>query len=56
MNRVTLATFLAAVAVLVAALLTGNTLVSGGSGVVMLVGVIYSYVVTLREIERSHGE
>ena len=56
MSKVTLTIFLVAVAVLVIALLTRSTALGGGSGVVMLVGLIYSYVVTLRDLERRDRE
>ncbi len=53
MSNTTLGIFLAAVALLFVALVTGNTFVAGGSGLVLLVGVIYAYVVTRRDEERA---
>jgi hypothetical protein len=53
MSNTTLGIFLGAVALLFMALLVGNTFVAGGSGLVLLVGVIYAYVVTRRDEERA---
>ncbi len=53
MSNTTLGIFLGAVALLFLALLAGNTFIAAGSGLVMLVGVIYAYVVTRRDEERT---
>ncbi|MEO5705755.1 MAG: hypothetical protein ABIT10_13325 [Alteraurantiacibacter sp.] len=53
MSNTTLGIFLGSVALLFMALLVGNTFVAGGSGLVLLVGVIYAYVVTRRDEERG---
>lgn len=53
MSKTTLGIFIASVAMLFAALLVDNTFIAGGSGLVMLVGVIYAYVVTRRDEERA---
>jgi len=55
MSRTTLGIFIATVAMLFVALLMDNTFIAGGSGLVMLVGVIYAYVVTRRDEERAAG-
>lgn len=55
MSKTTLGIFLASVAMLFIALLVNSTFVAGGSGLVMLVGVIYAYVVTRRDEERAAG-
>lgn len=56
MTKTTLAIFLASVALLFVALLVDNTFIAGGSGLVLLVGVIYSYVVTRRDEERTGAQ
>lgn len=53
MSKTTLGIFLASIALLMVALLVDNTFVAGGSGLVLLVAVIYAYVVTRRDEERA---
>lgn len=53
MSRTTFGIFIASVAMLIVALLADNTFIAGGSGLVLLVGVIYAYVVTRRDEERA---
>jgi preprotein translocase subunit SecY len=53
MSRTTFGIFIASVAMLFVALLADNTFIAGGSGLVLLVGVIYAYVVTRRDEERA---
>jgi len=53
MSNTILGIFLSAVMLLFVALLVDNTLIAGGSGLVLLVGIIYSYVVTRRDEERD---
>lgn len=53
MSKTTLGIFVASVALLFVALLADNTFIAGGSGLVMLVGVIYAYVITRRDEERA---
>jgi preprotein translocase subunit SecY len=53
MSRTTFGIFIASVVMLFVALLADNTFIAGGSGLVLLVGVIYAYVVTRRDEERA---
>ena len=53
MTPVTKGIFLVAVALLVLAALLQMPIAAGGGAVIMLVGLIYAFVVTTRDIERS---
>jgi len=53
MSNTILGIFLSAVMLLFVALLVDNTLIAGGSGLVLPGGIIYSYVVTRRDEERD---
>ncbi len=44
---------IAAVTLIVIATLFNSTFVAGGSGLVLLVGLVYAYVVSKREVERG---
>ena len=46
-------TLIAAVLLILVATLFNSAFVAGGSGLVLLVGLIYAYVVSQREVERG---
>lgn len=46
-------TLIAAVMLIIIATLVDSTFVAGGSGLVLLVGLAYAYVVSKREVERG---
>jgi drug/metabolite transporter superfamily protein YnfA len=49
----TLGILFAAIALIIISVAFGANFVAGGGGVVLTVGLIYSFVVTKREIERG---
>ena len=51
MSKVSLGTLLAAVALVVLAVVFDVPFMRGGSGVILLVGLIYAYTVAQREVE-----
>lgn len=51
MSKISLAIFLAAVALIVLAVALEMPFVGGGGGMLLLVGIIYAYVVTKRDAE-----
>ena len=53
MSKTTLSILFAAIALIVTSVAFGATFVAGGGGIVLTVGLIYSFVVTKREIERG---
>lgn len=55
MSKTTQATLIAAVLLIVIATIFNSTFVAGGSGVVLLVGIAYAYVVSKRETERGEA-
>ncbi len=55
MSKTILATMLLAVLLIVIAVIADSTFVAGGSGVVLMVGIIYSYVVAKRDADRGVG-
>lgn len=48
-------TLVAAVMLIIIATLLDSTFVAGGSGVVLMVGLLYAFVVNKRDIERSES-
>lgn len=56
MSRTTQTIFLAAVVLLVLAVINHMRFVAGGSGLVLLVGLIYAYVVSRRDEERKQAQ
>ena len=55
MSKTILGTLVAAVLLIVIATIFGSVIVAGGSGVVLMVGLIYAYVVSKRDIERGEA-
>ncbi|MEO9463371.1 MAG: hypothetical protein ABJ242_11640 [Marinomonas sp.] len=55
MSKTILATMLIAVLLIIVAVIADSTFVAGGSGVVLMVGIVYSYVVAKRDAERGAG-
>ncbi|MFN2100061.1 hypothetical protein [Altererythrobacter sp. MF3-039] len=55
MSKITLFILIATVVLIIAAVLTDSAFVAGGSGVVLLVGLAYAYVVSKREAERQES-
>jgi len=53
MTKITQGIFLVAVALLVLSAVFKAPVAAGGGAVVMLVGLIYAFVVTKRDVERS---
>ena len=53
MSKTILATLLAAVLLIVIATVFKSTFVAGSTGLVLMVGLIYSYVVAKRDAERG---
>lgn len=53
MTPITKGIFLVAVALLVLSAIFQMPIAAGGGAVIMLVGLIYAFVVTMRDIERS---
>lgn len=53
MSKTIQGTMIAAVLLIVIATTFNATFVAGGSGVVLLVGLIYAYVVSQRDLERG---
>jgi len=53
MSKTTIGILAAAVGLILLSTLFGAAFVAGGSGVVLLVGLIYAFVVTKRELERA---
>ncbi|WP_209347772.1 hypothetical protein [Pontixanthobacter sp. CEM42] len=53
MSKTIQGTLVAAVLLIVIATLFNSTFVAGGSGVVLIVGLAYAYVVSKREVERG---
>ena len=57
MSKTILGILASAVALIVAATWFGASFIAGGGGVVLVVALIYSYVVTKRDVERRlHSE
>ena len=55
MSKTILATLVLAVFLIVIAVIADSTFVASGSGVVLMVGIIYSYVVAKRDVEKGAG-
>ncbi len=53
MSMTTLGILFAAIALIIISVAFGANFVAGGGGIVLVVGLIYSFVVTKREIERG---
>lgn len=53
MTPITKGIFLVAVALLVLSAIFQMPIAAGGGAVILLVGLIYAFVVTMRDIERS---
>lgn len=53
MSKTIQGTLIAAVLLIIIATILDSTLVAGGSGVVLTVGLLYAFVVNKRDIERS---
>ncbi len=56
MSKTTLGIFIAAIVLIIAATAMQATFVAGGAGVVLMVGLIYSYVIAQRDQERANGD
>ncbi len=56
MSKTILATLIAAVVLIVIATIFQSTFVAGSSGLVLMVGLIYSYVVAKRDADRGEGQ
>lgn len=53
MSKITYAIFFAAVALLLFSVMFQMPIAAGGGAVIMMVGLIYAFIVTKRDIERS---
>lgn len=51
MSKVSIGILLAAIALIIVAMFFNASFVAGGSGVVLVVGLVYSYVVAKREVQ-----
>ncbi|RIV85927.1 hypothetical protein [Aurantiacibacter zhengii] len=53
MSKVTLGVFIAAIALIVVAVALDSAVFAGGSGIILMVGLIYAFVVARRDAERG---
>ena len=53
MSKVTLGVFIAAIALIVVAVALDAAVFAGGSGVILMVGLVYAFVVARRDAERG---
>lgn len=55
MSKTIQSTLIAAVLLIVIATIFNSTFVAGGSGVVLIVGLAYAFVVSKRDLDRDQG-